>query len=83
MRLERAPLTDVERLQAEAAHRDAVEPAAEGQLLAEPVARREERLLDLRRAEPELGGGLVDPQPVQLPQHEDMPLALAAAPQRR
>ena len=76
MRLERAPLADVERLQTEAAHRDAVEPASEGQLLAEPVARSEERLLDLRRAEAELDGGLVDPQPVQLPQDEDVPLAL-------
>ena len=33
-------------------------------------------LLDLRRRKPELGGGLRDSQPVELPQHVDAPLPL-------
>jgi hypothetical protein len=45
---------------------DAVQPVAENEVLGEAVPRGEERLLDLRRGQRKLGGGLVDPQSVQL-----------------
>src|SRR6185312_7573012 len=65
MCLQGAPLVTVERPGREAAHRNAVEPVAEHEVLGEPVARGEQGLLHLGRDEPELGRGLVDAKAVQ------------------
>ena len=83
VRLQRAALVAVERASREALHGDAVEPVAEDEMLGKPVARREERLLDLGRREPELGRRLVDPQPVQLAQDVDAPLPVGQRRERR
>ena len=61
MRLERASFVGVERAYREALTSDAVESLAEDEMLGEPVACDEERLFDLHRGQPELGGRLGDP----------------------
>ncbi len=65
MGLERATLVAVERPGGEPADGDTAQPIAEHEVLGEPVARGEQRLLDLRGCEAELGRGLVDAEPVQ------------------
>ena len=80
--LERAPLVSIERPRHEALHRDTIEPVAEDELLRKSVSRHEERLLDLRRGETELGCRLVDAEPVQLTQHIDAALPLGQRRQR-
>ena len=74
MRLQRAPLRGIQRACCEPLHGDAVQPVAENELFGQPVARREQRLLDLCGGEPELGGRLVDPKPMHLAQHIDAAL---------
>ena len=76
MCLQGAALIAGERAGGESSDGDAVEPVTEHEMLRQPVAGCEERLLDLLWREAELGGGLVDPQPVHLPQDVDAALSL-------
>jgi hypothetical protein len=64
VRLERPPLVGGEWPGDEAANGHAVEPVAEHEVLGHPITSREQSLLDLCRAEAELGGSFVDPQAV-------------------
>ena len=82
MSLERAPLVSIERPRHEALNRDTIEPVAEDELLRKPVSRHEERLLDLRGRQTELGRRLVDAEPVELAQHIDAALPLGQRCQR-
>jgi hypothetical protein len=82
VRLQRAPLVEVERAGCQPLHGDAVEPVAEDEVLGHAIARREEGLLDLRHCHPELRGGLVDAKAVQLAEDVDASLPLRQCGQR-
>ncbi len=81
--LQRAALVKVERALGQSLNGGAIEPLAEDEQLGEPVARREQRLLDLRRGEIELLRRLRDAHAVELAEDVDAALALGQRRERR
>jgi hypothetical protein len=80
--LERAPGREVERVGPQLAHGVAIEALPEGELLGEPVAGREQRLLDLLDRELEHRADLRDAKPLDLAQEVGGPLKLGQVTER-